>query len=275
MNLQETKELHMGTVPRKLVKTLALLIPVAIVILGIIAPPAAVLDKAHLIGYGICHQIPERTFFFNDRPLPLCARCSGTYLGTVLGFAGLVVMGRRRVGELPPKHVILVLFGFIVLMGLDGLNSYMTFFPNTPHLYEPHNLLRLTTGLLNGLALILIVYPVFNYTLWQNVDNRRSITALWELLFFLPGIGLIAWIMESGSGFWLYPLSIISTFGVLLMLTMVNTMIVLILIRRESAASTWREAVVPLLWGLVFGMAELGVMVAVRTFLTHTIGLPI
>ena len=275
MNLQETEKLHMGTVPRKLMKTLVLLIPVAIVVLGIIAPPASVLDKAHLIGYGICHQIPERTFFFNDRPLPLCARCSGTYLGAVLGFLGLVATGRRRVGELPPKHVILVLFGFIVLMGLDGLNSYLTFFPNTPHLYEPHNLLRLTTGLLNGLALILIVYPVFNYTLWQNVDNRRSITTLWELLFFLPGIGLIIWIMASGSGFWLYPLSIISTFGVLLMLTMVNTMIILILIRRESVASTWREAVVPLLWGLVFGMGELGVMIAVRAFLTQAMGLPI
>lgn len=34
----------------------------------------------------ICHQIPERCFSFRGKKLPICARCSGLYLGIVLGF---------------------------------------------------------------------------------------------------------------------------------------------------------------------------------------------
>jgi uncharacterized membrane protein len=34
---------------------------------------------------GVCHQIPERSFFFLGHPLPVCHRCSGIYLGLFLG----------------------------------------------------------------------------------------------------------------------------------------------------------------------------------------------
>ncbi len=33
----------------------------------------------------ICHQIPDRSFFFLDHSLPVCHRCSGIYLGLLLG----------------------------------------------------------------------------------------------------------------------------------------------------------------------------------------------
>jgi hypothetical protein len=52
---------------------------------GIASPPLAPLDKAHRVGYAICHQIPERSFFMDGQQLPLCARCTGTFLGAMLG----------------------------------------------------------------------------------------------------------------------------------------------------------------------------------------------
>jgi uncharacterized membrane protein len=259
---------------KKLLRVMVLVVPVLIVGLGVVAPPWSVLDKAHLVGYGICHQIPERTFFFNGTPMPLCARCSGTYLGALVGFAGLLILGRRRVGQLPPTRVVIVLAGFIVLMGIDGLNSYLSFFPNAPQLYEPRNLFRLTTGLLNGLALSLIVYPVFNVTLWREVEQRRSIETIWELAWFLPGIILIVLIVESGAWFLLYPLSILSAGGVLILLTMVNSMIALILTRRESMALGWGDAIVPILWGLAASFLELGAMIIFRAVMTERMGLP-
>lgn len=39
------------------------------------------------VGSVICHQLPERSFFVDGRQLPVCARCTGLYLGGVAGLA--------------------------------------------------------------------------------------------------------------------------------------------------------------------------------------------
>lgn len=266
--------MHPVSAARTALTTVALIIALTIVALAVASPPWDVLDKAHWVGYGICHQIPERTFFLNGRPLPLCARCSGTYLGAVLGFLGLVVAGRRRVAELPRLGIIVVLGAFVAIMGIDGVNSYLSFFPTAPHLYAPNNVLRVSTGLLNGLALSLIVYPVFNYTLWRRVERRESIRRVWELLPFFVPMALIVWGLESGAGVLLYPFAIVSTGGVLALLSMVNTMIVLILLQHESAADNWRQALPPLIMGMALSVLELSAMIAARLILTSTVGLP-
>ncbi|MEZ4766845.1 MAG: DUF2085 domain-containing protein [Caldilineales bacterium] len=80
----------------------------------------------------------------------LCARCSGQYLGALFGLVLLLVLGRGRAGALPPTGIVLLLLGFLAVWAFDGLNSYLTFFPGLPHLYEPRNILRVTTGAMQG-----------------------------------------------------------------------------------------------------------------------------
>lgn len=259
--------------PSALKRIIAVLV-VVIIALAVATPPWSLLGKADLVGYGICHQIPERSFFINGTQMPLCARCSGTYLGAMIGFLGLVLAGRRRTGELPRLAILVLLGLFIAIMGVDGINSYLSFFPGAPHLYEPHNALRLSTGLLNGLALSLVVYPVFNHTLWRRVDRRPSIRAAWEVLPFLAPMALVVWGLESGTGALLYPLSVVSVAGVLTLLTMVNSMIVVILARRESAGETWGQVLFPLSLGLALSLIELAAMITFRFVMTSTIGLP-
>ena len=36
-------------------------------------------------GSVVCHQRPERSFFWDGTQLPVCARCTGLYLGGALG----------------------------------------------------------------------------------------------------------------------------------------------------------------------------------------------
>ncbi len=254
--------------------TAIVVIAVVIVIAFLAAPPLSFLDKADLVGYAICHRIPDHSYSIAGRQLPLCARCSGTYLGAVLGFAAIWFSGRRRAGNLPPTRVIVALVSFIALMALDGLNSYLTFFPDAPHLYEPRNILRLTTGTLNGLALSLIVYPVFNFTLWKRVSPERVISGFRELFGLLFLDALLILIVETRWAPLLWPLALVTTLGVVIMLTLVNTMIVVIVIRREGLATTLYEAFVPLLLGLVATFFELTAMDLLRLYLTKTMGLP-
>src|SRR5512141_3146330 len=82
--------------------------------------PAGVLGKADAIGYAICHRIDSHSLHIGGRALPLCARCTGIYLGALLGIVTMAVMGRARSGGLPRRPVLLALIGFVGLMGIDG-----------------------------------------------------------------------------------------------------------------------------------------------------------
>jgi len=48
------------------------------------------------IGSVICHQLPDRSFFVDGRQLPVCARCTGLYLGAGVGFAAWLAV---RIGR--------------------------------------------------------------------------------------------------------------------------------------------------------------------------------
>jgi len=232
------------------------------------------LDILDLLGAGVCGQIPSHSFIIGGRQLPLCARCTGTYLGALLGFLGLAALRRRRVSGLPPNEVLASLAGFIVLWGVDGLNSFLNLFPSAPHLYQPHNLLRLITGTLQGLALSIIVYPVFSFLLWKETNTRRVLRNWRELGYLLIPAALLIWIVQTQASFLLYPVATLSILGVLAMLTLVNTMIVLIVTRRESKAESWRDAFSPLLLGLLATLLELSVLGLLRLALTQRLVLP-
>jgi uncharacterized membrane protein len=232
------------------------------------------LDILDLLGAGVCGQIPSHSFIIGGRQLPLCARCTGTYLGALLGFWGLAVLRRWRASGLPPNRVLASLASFTFLWVVDGLNSFLNLFSNAPHLYQPHNLLRLITGILQGLTLSIIVYPVFSSLLWKETSPERVIRNWRELGYFLIPAALLIWIVQTQAGFLLYPVATLSILGVLAMLTLVNTMIVLIVARRESKAESWRDAFSPLLLGLLATLLELSVLGLLRLALTQRLVLP-
>jgi uncharacterized membrane protein len=226
--------------------------------------PPGLLGKADAIGYAICHRIDGHSLHVNGRALPLCARCTGTYLGAVLGLGVMAALRRTRMGRLPPLAVLALLVSFIVIMGIDGLNSYATFFPGVPHLYQPQNWLRLVTGMFEGIALIALVYPIFNQTLWKSWEDRPALANLRELglvaLVALVAIGLVL----SGNPWAVYPLALVSVAGVVLMLTLLDTIILLIVTRQENRAESWRGAVLPLFSGATLALLQIAAIDAAR-----------
>ena len=241
----------------------------------LLVPPLAPLDKASLVGYTICHQIPARSFHILGQQLPLCARCTGTYLGVAIGFAALALLRRWRASEMLPTGMVVLMVAFIGIMGIDGLNSYFSLFKGLPTLYTPHNWLRAATGSLNGIALSMIVWPVFNFTLWRRPSPDRPLKNLWELLAIVAATGVAVAIVQSEPGWLLYPVALLSAGGVLWMLTLVNTMIILILFRRDSQAETGRDATSSLLLGLAASLIELTTMGVLRYLITGTMGWPL
>ena len=228
------------------------------------------LDILHLLGAGVCGQVPSHSFFVGGRQLPLCARCTGIYLGFLLGLVTMAAAGRKQASRLPPTRVLVLLVGFVALMGADGLNSYLDLL-GLPHLYEPHNALRLTAGVLCGLALSAIIYPIFNLTLWKAADSERAIRNCRELGLLLASAAPLIWIVQAGVPPLLYPIAISSILGVLVALTTVNAVIVLILTRRQGLATSWRHALPPLGLGLMAALFELGVMSALHRALLRAL----
>jgi uncharacterized membrane protein len=257
--------------PRLTVLVVALSVSVILLLMAV--PPHSALDKADSVGYAVCHQIPERSFILAGRPLPLCARCTGTFLGAVLGLTVMLLRGRNRASRLPPVAVLGLLVAFMGFWAFDGLNSYMTLFPGAPHLYEPRNWLRLTTGLLNGLALIALVFPIFNFTVWREPVPVPVIRNVRELVVLLPIVALLVLVIQAEIDVLLYPLAIMSSLGVVMLLVLINSLIAAVVLGREGYAASWRQVGVPLIVGAALAFLEIAIMVLLRDYLTTSLGI--
>ena len=97
---------------------LALLLAGIVISLWFAITPDGLLGKADAVGYAVCHRIDLRSFHIGDRPLPLCARCSGMYLGFALAAGYFWLRGRGRAGGYPSKAVTVVLAFFLLAIGL-------------------------------------------------------------------------------------------------------------------------------------------------------------
>jgi hypothetical protein len=120
------------------------------------------------------------------------------------------------------------------------------------------------------------VLPIMTGGFWHfsRVTPEPVLKSFKELLPFLGGGGGIILIVLWEQPFLLYPLALLSTLGVLLMLSIVGTMIVLILTRQEGAARTWRDLILPGTMGLAVAILIVEAMGAIRAILMGLIGLP-
>lgn len=241
----------------------------------LIATPGGTLAKADMVGYAVCHQIESHSFRLAHRQLPLCARCTGTFLGALVGLFGqAVVLRRRRAADFPPPSVLAVMVSFTLIWIADGANSYLALIGG-PHLYEPNNPLRLTSGALNGLTMSALVYPLLNLTLWRSPVPMAAFRNLRDLGVPLFMEGLLVFLVLSRWDVLLYPLALLSAAGVLALLTGVNTVIAVIVLRRQNSVETFRQAVVPLSIGLALSLIQVGAIDLLRYALTGTLnGIP-
>ena len=233
--------------------------------------PDGLLGKADAIGYAVCHRIDLRSFHLGARPLPLCARDTGMFLGALIAFAYYALL--RKKASLYPTRGVLAAIGVLGLTWVvDGANSFLSMLPSAMQLYTPHNTLRLITGSLVGIGLVTLVYPVFSQYAWKDWKSERILRSPRELLVLLTLAGVVDLAVLSENPLLLYPLALLSSLGVLLLLTLAYTLITIPLLRRTQKADTWRDLIVPLAAGLTLGLLQIGLIDLLRYTLTGTWG---
>lgn len=94
--------------------------------------------------YLICHRLPERSFFFKGHQFPVCARCTGFYIGF-----GLCIL--LRYFGLIPKFSFNLIIACILATPLiyDGTTQLL-------ELRKSNNTLRFVTGVMFGLFMLFI-----------------------------------------------------------------------------------------------------------------------
>ena len=254
------------------IKCIVILAAIGVIGTWLFGTPSGTQGKADAIGYAICHRIPERSLTtYNDRPLPLCARCSGIYSGVALGLGMIFLMGKSRANQLPHWKIGAAFGFFVVVLGIDGINSYLHLFPNFEGgLYEPSNTLRVITGVFCGLTLIHGLFPIFNAGIWREQTPQKAVQNWREFAIYCLGGILLTLALLSGSPFILLVFGLLSALAVLTILTMVNSVAFISLIRRERTYRRWGELWLPFLAGVTVAIILIGGIDAVRLMFTGT-----
>lgn len=230
--------------------------------------PGGLLGKADAVGYAVCHRIAVRSFAFPDgRALPLCARCSGTFLGVLIGLFGPgLVLGRRRMAAFPPLPILAVMLGMSALWAFDGANSFahLITIPGVPLLYEPSNFLRLLTGTFHGITMGGLILPIVNSALWADASPAPTLERWWHLPALYAIGALTMALVLSGQGVFLYPLALLSAAGVVVNLAAIVLVFVVTVLHRENRARTLGDALPVLAISLALTFLAIGGIDAAR-----------
>jgi uncharacterized membrane protein len=228
-------------------------------------PGASLVDRLMVLDGGICAQNPTHSFFPGGVQLPLCSRNTGIYLGFTCSLLWLAYSGRLRASGLPGRKAALILVLAALLMAEDGFNSLFRDL-GLPHLYTPANPLRLATGLGMGAAMAAFIVPTASGVIWQEDDTRPSFARPRDLLPLLSILAVAFLAVASQASPLLYPIAILSSAGLVVVVTLLNLVLVLGLSGRIGRFTGWR-GFIPLY--AVFVAAAVGELVALFLLKEH------
>lgn len=113
---------------------------------------AVVASLAYVVGSIVCHQRPERSFHLAGAQLPVCARCTGLYVGGAIGIL-LGMIWRRIARALHPMDSKQVVAALIVAAAPTAL----TVATAIAGIWDPANPIRaglaLPLGIVAGVVL--------------------------------------------------------------------------------------------------------------------------
>jgi hypothetical protein len=170
-----------------------------------------------------------------------------------------------------------VLVVFFLAFAIDGSNSYLALLKNTylgafsniPNLYVTNNVTRVFTGSGMGIAMGTVLFPMYNQSIWRTPDDRPALN--WRKFAALVGIVLLLDIgMLTESPWILYPVAILSSLGVVALLSIVFSIVWVMLMRQENFFEHARQLWLPAVAGLTLAFLLIVGIDLFRFNLTHT-----
>jgi uncharacterized membrane protein len=231
------------------------------------APPG-LLGKADAVGYAVCHRITSRSFMFGARQLPLCSRCSGMYLGALTTIIFQFFQGRRS--GFPPRKILIVLGIFLGFFGIDGVNSYLHLWPGMPGIYEPNNYLRLLTGTGVGIGMAAVLVPILHQTYWSHCDPSPLLRNWRDFLIVLATSLIVSALLLTENPLLLYPLAILSSLSVLLILGLIYSMVWMMVFKKDNTFQSWKEISGYLAAGFALAIFQVFAIDLVRFYFTNS-----
>ncbi len=230
--------------------------------------PSGFWGKLDAVGYSICHQQPERSYFFFGQKMPLCARCTGMYISAAVGFA---VLGRKkRFSALPPKGIMIALGVILALFALDGINSLLSSLPINFILYQPTNWMRLLSGAALGISFPVILLPLFHQTAWMDSLDEAAVQNFKQFSFLLLIAMGCASLVLLQLGMMNAILSVISILSVVFILTLSYSMLWIIFLKKETRFTHFSQLWIWLTAGFGTALVQIGIFDALRYVVTGT-----
>ena len=212
-------------------------------------------------GFGLCHQLPERSFYGGALQVPVCARDTGIYVGFLVSLVVISAVHRgSRPREFPAPAGWVAVGLMIAAMGLDGVSSYAGLRTTT-------NELRLITGLLAGYAIAAVLTPMINDEFWRTGSRERVLDPGGRLLVWLGTVPLTFVAVFFGApllgvG---YPLLVVAT--ILATLTAVNLVLVCLTPPFERKADRLTDGWAAILAALALSFLEIWLSGLLRLWL--------
>lgn len=117
-----------------------------------------IVAMVYAAGSLVCHQLPERSFFWGDHPFPVCARCTGLYLSAAVGFAiwcgGAMVRGARVRGAMVRPSLALR------VVAIAAIPTAVSFATGVVGLWDGSNAIRALLAVPLGLSAGVVVAAV-------------------------------------------------------------------------------------------------------------------
>jgi len=240
-----------------------------------IAPPG-LLGKLDAVGYAVCHRLDSHSLHIGSIQMPLCARCTGEFNAAAIALVFQALVGGRK-SKLPSRSILAVLVLFFLAFAIDGSNSYLALLKNTyagafaniPSLYVTNNTTRVFTGSGMGIAMAAVLYPMYNQSIWRLPVEAPVLN--WRKFGLLVGaVLLLDFAMLSESAWILYPVAILSTLGVVALLTMVFSIVWIMVMREDNVFDRIAQLWLPAAAGLTLAFLLILGIDLFRFGLTHT-----
>lgn len=166
----------------------------AAVALGFIAAPWPLAEKSHAVLHGLCAQIPSHTIRIGNQPLPFDARMTGIYGGVAATMVAIGLRTRFRFAGIPAWPVVTVLGIAVLAMAADGFNSFLLDLRHW-HPYQPHNWLRVVTGVGAGIALGVTLAYLIGAALWSDPGMDTPVAGWREIGYASIGVSVFGGVL--------------------------------------------------------------------------------